>query len=129
MKIEIEKPVIPQFLADWIENIPEYYNVRGVLDLIGEDNAKDILEWCRGVDNYLTYKTLVTAFLYGYEIEQPLYQVIFFKDEDRNWLTFLSKEGNFVQTIKRENADCLTEQEIKDIDERFWPFAERVKVE
>lgn len=74
MKIEIDKPVIPQFVADWIERLPAYYNVRGALDIVGEDNAKDILDWCRDVDNYLTYKTLVTAILYGYEVEQePLY--------------------------------------------------------
>lgn len=74
MKIEIDKPVIPQFVADWIERLPAYYNVRGALDIVGEDNAKDILDWCRDVDNYLTYKTLVTAYLYGYEVEQaPLY--------------------------------------------------------
>ena len=129
MKIEIEKPVIPKFVADWIEQLyGQGFNSDDLLEALFSRNYEvaglKIFEWFTD-----DKERAVTAILYGYEIEQPLYQVIFFKEEDRTWTIFLSKEGKFVQTIKQANADCLTEQEIKDIDERFWPFAERVEVE
>ena len=129
MKIEIDKPVIPQFVADWIEQLyGQGFNSDDLLEALFSRNYEvaelRIFEWFTD-----DKERAVTAILYGYEIEQPLYQVIFFKEEDRTWTIFLSKEGKFVQTIKQANADCLTEQEIKDIDERFWPFAERVEVE
>jgi len=127
MKIEIEKPVIPQFVADWIEQLyGQGFNSDDLLEALFSRNYEvaelKIFKWFTD-----DKERAVTAILYGYEIEQPLYQVIFFKEEDRTWTIFLSKEGKFVQTIKQANADYLTEQEIKDIDERFWPFA--VKVE
>ena len=129
MKIEIETPVIPQFVADWIEQLyGQGFNSDDLLEVLFSRNYEvaelKIFDWFTD-----DKERAVTAILYGYEIEQPLYQVIFFKEEDRAWTIFLSKEGKFVQTIKQANADCLTEQEIKDIDERFWPFAERVEVE
>lgn len=125
MKIEIEKPVIPQFVSEWIGSLYDEggskYDAIGIMFVCSSKYDKTVNNWY--VDNKDTF---ITAVMYGYEIEQPLYQVIFFKDEDRTWSIFLSKDGNFAQTMKQENADCLTEQEIKDIDERFWPFAERV---
>ena len=129
MKIEIEKPFIPQFVADWIEQLyGQGFDSDDLLEILFSRND-DIAE-LRIFDWFTNDKErAIVAILYGYEIEQPLYQVIFFKEEDRTWTIFLSKEGKFVQTIKQANADCLTEQEIKDIDERFWPFAERVEVE
>ena len=129
MKIEIEKPVIPQFVADWIEQLyGQGFDNDDLLEALFSRNYEvaelRIFEWFTD-----DKERAVTAILYGYEIEQPLYQVIFFKDEGRTWPIYLSKEGDFAQTMKQANADCLTEQEIKDIDERFWPFAERVEAE
>lgn len=74
MKIEIEKPVIPQFVADWIESNSSGFNIRGALEGIDSWTTPDILDWCRKVDGELTFKTLVTAYLYGYDVEEePLY--------------------------------------------------------
>ncbi|WP_373705882.1 DUF1642 domain-containing protein [Jeotgalibaca porci] len=126
MKIEIEKPVIPQFVSEWIGSLYDEggskYDAIGIMFEYSSKHDKPVHDW------YVNNKSdFITAVMYGYEIQkEPLYQVIFFKDEDRTWTIFLSKEGKFVQTIKQANADYLTEQEIKDIDERFWPFAERV---
>lgn len=74
MKIEIEKPIVPKFVAEWLESIPRYYNIIGALGMLDEDSAKDVFKWCMDVDHAKTYETITTAFLYGYEIEQdPLY--------------------------------------------------------
>lgn len=74
MKIEIDKPVIPQFVADWIESNSSGFNIRGILEDINGWDTPDIINWCRKVDSELSYKTLVTAYLYGYEVEkEPLY--------------------------------------------------------
>ncbi|WP_048728758.1 DUF1642 domain-containing protein [Carnobacterium sp. 1290_CSPC] len=72
MKIEIEKPVIPKFVADWIESNASGFNIRGILDDINNWDTPDILSWCRKVDGELSYKTLVTAYLYGYEVEEEI---------------------------------------------------------
>lgn len=73
MKIEIDKPVIPQFVAEWIERAPKNRNIKGLLEDINSWEEPEIMEWCRNVDDGLNFKTLVTACLYGYEVEQPLY--------------------------------------------------------
>ncbi|MFE2840180.1 DUF1642 domain-containing protein [Aerococcus urinaeequi] len=73
MKIEIDKPVVPQFVAEWIESNSSGFNIRGALEGIDSWTTPDILDWCRKVDGELSYKTLVTAYLYGYEVEkEPL---------------------------------------------------------
>ncbi|EPF4311378.1 DUF1642 domain-containing protein, partial [Enterococcus faecalis] len=41
--------------------------------------------------------------------------------------TFLNLAGTIDFTICKEKVDTLTENQIKAIDERYWPFA--VKVE
>lgn len=56
MKIEIEKPVIPQFVADWIESNSSGFNIRGALEGIDSWTTPDILDWCRKVDSELSYK-------------------------------------------------------------------------
>lgn len=139
MKIEIEKPVVPKFVAEWIERVPTYYNVRGALNLVGEEDAKDIFDWCRDVDDYPPYKTLVTAFLYGYEVEKEQKYNVKFKVKSSFGTVgiFLYKEGdevlagdNFRAYHPKEDEYRLTEQEIRDFqngDVLFEHFAVRVE--
>lgn len=70
MKIEIDKPVIPQFVADWIEEAKEE---RYISTLFGKKLSHEMYIW--SAENTVYKEELVaTAFLYGYEVEQkPLY--------------------------------------------------------
>ncbi|EIP7718521.1 DUF1642 domain-containing protein [Enterococcus faecalis] len=65
----------------------------------------------------------------GYEVEkEPLYYVLLSdKGATDIGYTFLNLAGTIDFTICKEKVDMLTENQIKAIDERYWPFA--VKVE
>ncbi|BDC76523.1 DUF1642 domain-containing protein [Enterococcus faecalis] len=73
----------------------------------------------------------VDALANGYEIEkEPLYHVLLSDKGATNiGYTFLNLAGTIDFTICKENVDMLTEQEIKAIDERYWPFAVKVEEE
>lgn len=73
MKIEIEKPIVPQFIADWLETMylrkGDKYPVLGLVFGRGSVIDEPVYNWV--VDNKDTF---VLAILYGYEVEQePLY--------------------------------------------------------
>lgn len=75
MKIEIVKPVIPQFVSDWIEqektNSTFHKSFARAMNKITHDD--DWRKWEYKVGN-LWSRMLATAWLYGYEVEQePLY--------------------------------------------------------
>ncbi|EJM6076062.1 DUF1642 domain-containing protein [Enterococcus faecalis] len=71
----------------------------------------------------------VNALANGYEVEkEPLYHVLLSDKGATNiGYTFLNLAGTIDFTICKEKVDTLTENQIKTIDERYWPFA--VKVE
>lgn len=71
----------------------------------------------------------VNALANGYEVEkEPLYHVLLpDKGATNTGYTFLNLTGTIDFTICKEKVDMLTENQIKAIDERYWPFA--VKVE
>ena len=74
MKIEIEKPFIPQFVADWIEQLyGQGFDSDDLLEILFSRNY-DIAE-LRIFDWFTNDKErAIVAILYGYGIEQqPLY--------------------------------------------------------
>lgn len=73
MKIEIEKPIIPRFVADWIESLYDEggskYDAIVIMFEYSVIKDKSVRDWF--VDNKDTF---ITAVMCGYEIEQePLY--------------------------------------------------------
>ncbi|WP_338468864.1 DUF1642 domain-containing protein [Enterococcus faecalis] len=64
----------------------------------------------------------------GYEVEkEPLYYVLLSDKGATNiGYTFLNLAGTIDFTICKEKVDMLTENQIKAIDERYWPFAVKV---
>lgn len=73
MKIEIDKPIIPQFVADWIESLYDEggskYDAIGIMFEYSSKHDKPVHGW------YVNNKSdFITAVMYGYEIEQePFY--------------------------------------------------------
>ena len=67
----------------------------------------------------------------GYEVEkEPLYYVLLSDKGATNiGYTFLNLAGTIDFTICKEKVDMLTENQIKAIDERYWPFAVKVEEE
>lgn len=128
-----ELPVIPNYVAKWISIHHEQFDLYPALKRL-ENNAlswEDVYEWYRRN----TY-TFVNAYLTGkYEVEEEQkYYVL-----NKNNKLMLRKYTRGVRELDISNSMtidseffeferfALTEQEIKDYDERFWPFA--VKVE
>lgn len=124
---EPEIPMIPQFVADWIEK----YNIKTALGNI-DAQEDDICAWV-----LYNLDTFSRAWLDGYRIEkETMYYVIFVESEDKEKGKALYKDFNYdgdkvvsthIETFsKRISLEAgnfhFTEQEIKSIDERYLAF-------
>ena len=123
MKIEIEKPFIPQFVADWIEQLyGQGFDSDDLLEILFSRNC-DIAE-LRIFDWFTNDKErAIVAILYGYEIEQePSYYAkikgwerigtssyYFGYDEDNDSLevTYLESNYRFAFSLTKEHWDKL----------------------
>lgn len=124
---EPKKVVVPKFMADFIEDGNNYDKIAflvhqkylGINSLMRECPVKD---WLMSVD----YETLLSL-VNGYEVEkEQLYYVLLPEMGEYESKYFLDQDGE----LSVDNQLCeyykLTEQEIKSIDERYWPFAVKV---
>lgn len=72
MKIEIEKPVVPKFVADWVEQEKKcttfHKSFSRAINLIKHD--EEWREWEYEVGNRWS-RIVATAWLHGYEVQQP----------------------------------------------------------
>lgn len=123
------KPVIPQFVADWIERQMEFGYESAFISMTRlRNNAPEKVKFW--FDN--NPDTYARAWLDGYEVEkEKKYQVII---RDGEYIRlYLCKHGDNVIIGTNDNyiekcpeVTYLTEQEIKDYDERYWAFAEEI---
>lgn len=130
-----ELPEIPFFVAEWIEKSKEnklelgegFSGVFTALDL--DTNPTKDLFWIKN-----NQELFARAWLDGYTVEEKKYTVFVGKATHTVGL-FLSKSpysgditigSNLDYYYSRPDEIFLTEQEIKDYDERYWPFAEEV---
>lgn len=132
---EPQKPVVPKFVAEWIELCKEKADLISCLSgsyEYGDNQYKRITEdedWLFEADHQ---ELVARAWLYGYEVEkEPLYYVKLKIPGATYYLiqTFLMPGDThmcFSAATERYGAkwkNTFTEAEIKEIDERFWPFA------
>lgn len=128
-----ELPVIPKFVADWITQHRDTFDLYPMLKRL-EKNIKR---------RELTYKwyrenthTFVNAYLTGeYEVEEE--QKYYVINNEKYFLLAKDKAHGFVFSTGGnsrlggpKNIPAifeLTEQEIKDYDERYWAFAKPVE--
>lgn len=131
-----KKPVVPQYVADFYESIEDDFE-DGVYGLCAEFYEESELSgglyWWFKHDDNKPIETLVKMKLYGYEVEHEQQYVVAIPDDERNGFIQLwkNREGkllfNFQDKIRYGEVHLLTEQEIKQKDERLWQFAEEVK--
>ncbi|HBD0803387.1 TPA: DUF1642 domain-containing protein [Enterococcus faecalis] len=125
---EPEKVVVPQFVADWFEdNFEELdWELGGVLINAFNTNRNersDFQDWLVDTTNY-PIETLIRMKLFDYKVEtEPLYYV---KLPEIGYMRFGYR---YFYSEDVEEAKKYTEQEIKAIDERYWPFAVKVEGE
>ncbi|MBT1048567.1 DUF1642 domain-containing protein [Streptococcus macedonicus] len=136
---EPEKPVVPQFVADWYEENKddfEYNLYRLCIDFRKQKLRTDLQYWF-GSDVNKPIETLVKMKLYGYEVEkEKLYTVeipnpnskgnnkIYLCKDDTTGKVYLCK-GNFNPSRNRNLR--LTESEIKQDFAWAWQFAKEVE--
>lgn len=128
-----EKAEVPKFVADVFSGelhfeyeIQESRNIPHVLSTaFGEVSSNKNIKFLQWVKQYPD--KYVMAVKYGYEVEkEPRYEVII---AGRNLLKLF--HGRIDHEFAEKTELCawakaayqLTEQEIKAIDERYWPFA------
>ena len=151
---EPQKPVIPKFVAEWMEDHKGDYGkwdeearadfvFRAINDLFrfGEGLRSWDLTINEKISEWTTKNAyeFITAILFGYTVEkEKLYTVEIggvgssklFKNTRTNEYIFHSgKELDWFHNVKELElyTDKLTEQEIKKADERLWEFAKEVE--
>lgn len=123
---EPQRVVVPEFIDSYIR----YAKVEGMSLFIAMDNAQNKeSEWI--INNE---ETFARAWLDGYEIEQEkLYVVnlgkivglsIYLRKIDKS---LYPQRNDWSTTGDIRFAERLTEQEIKQKDERLWQFAKEVE--
>lgn len=146
---EPEKPVVPQFVADWYED-NKYTFEYSIVKLI-EDSSNNAIEddnlrlWFGyDLDNDKPIETLVNMHQFGYRVyKEKLYTVELPNPNGNGYCkTYLAKndEGKvelftwsdytsieFADDWKLEENAQLTEEEIKKDFDWAWQFAEEVK--
>ncbi|MDT2226279.1 DUF1642 domain-containing protein [Enterococcus faecalis] len=128
---EPKKAVLPKTATDFIEESLGMGSDK--VDIIS--SADSFSQEIPGDEFSLWFKSnrdlFVDALANGYEVEkEPLYHVLLSDKGATNiGYTFLNLAGTIDFTICKENVDTLTENQIKAIDERYWPFAVKVEEE
>ncbi|MFP7306416.1 DUF1642 domain-containing protein [Enterococcus faecalis] len=128
---EPKKVVVPKFVADWLDKhkystniIDLFSNVEYATDSDGFIAEKweyrgEFYDWLS--DNAGTLFTLCDAIRYGYEVEKE--QLYYIKLPEIGYMRFGKK---YFYSTDKEDAKRYTENQIKSIDERYWPFAVKV---
>lgn len=138
---EPEKPTVKQFVADWFENNFEEldWELGGVLINAFNTNRNersDFQDWLVDTTNY-PIETLIRMKLFGYEVEkEPLYYVELpdLRSSSSDNVYGLRKTLNGEiriavfdkQKVGKTKDSQFTENQIKAVDERYWPFAVKV---
>lgn len=128
---ELERVVVPQFVADWYErrdcrNLDSAITYEcSILNQLTESEMSKFDKWFESEKNPI--ETIIKMKLYGYEVEkEPLYVVRFM--ECIEYTVFeRDKDGNITEDGTCKCGTKLSEKEIKTIDERYWAFAVGVK--
>lgn len=134
----VNKPAVPQYVADWYENIKEDFEnklfgyIRNFHIFKSRGESKDFNFWFD--DNKNAIQTLVNMYQFGYEIEkEKLYTVEFPNpngDSNRYGLCKVDGRiiiGSLVFGLNKASNAKLTEAEIKKDFDWAWRFAEEVE--
>ena len=136
-----EKPVVPQFVADWYEEHKDdiEYNLYNLCTDFRKQKLRVDLHVWFGDDNNKPIETLVKMKLFGYEVEyevekKKLYTVEL-PNPNAGGHVVLCKTSDGIVSIafsgmarwKGSKNFQLTESEIKQDFEWAWQFAEEVE--
>ena len=133
-QIDELKPVVPKFVAEWIENTNKIYNLYGAMGHIKDNSApSEIMKWF-STNPTLTGEILARAWLDGYEVKKEKLYTVEIPNPNLNAHAILqkTKEGIVLTSVtnarwKGWKSSKLTEAEIKKDFGWAWQFAKEVK--
>ena len=137
---EPEKPVVPQFVADFYESIKDgiennIYDLCVQFNLDASELNSDVAGWFDQPKNK-PIETLVMMHKFGYEVEKEKLYTVEIPNPNRADVSLvlgLYNDGKvaifaaFTDSWKYEKQYKLTEAEIKQDFEWAWQFAKEVK--
>ena len=136
--LEIGKPVVPQFVADWYEEHKDYFEwnlYEFCVEFHKQELPDDLHNWFRYSDNK-PIETLVKMKLFGYEVEKgKLYTVeIPIANSPLGYHYVLRKttsgeiiiDSFFTNNWGNYDYCQLTEEEIKKEHDWAWKYAKEV---
>lgn len=132
-----ERPVVPQFVADFYEENKddlEYNLYKLCIDFREQKLRADLHGWFND-DNHKCIETLVKMKLYGYEVEKEKLYTVELPDPNGGGHVILCKNGDGTVSIAFSSVARwrgsknvqLTESEIKKDFEWAWQFAKEVE--
>ena len=131
---EPEKPVVPQYVADWIE-----WCKKNKITLLGADTAicnnKNIRTLDASAWAMKNQETFAKAWFYGYEVEKEKLYTVEIPNPNHEECPILFKKGDGKVHIIFTSVPCwrtvknaqLTEDEIKKDFGWAWQFAKEVE--
>ena len=130
-----EKPVVPQFVADWYEEYKDNFEYSlQCLCVQGCKPVRQIDIWFDNDDNK-PIETLVKMKLFGYEVEKEQLYTVEIPNPNAGGHVVLCRISDGIVSIAFTKVDRwrgrtdfqLTESEIKKDFEWAWQFAEEVE--
>lgn len=124
-KVELVK--VPQFVADWIEYCKKHrWGLSEALEDTYENSCmpEEVMDWFE--DCCENQELFARAWMDGYEVEQEQLYYIIVIDSRFGYINLNLKTGAYITSTNGEFGRFktkFTEQEIKEMDERFWAFA------
>ena len=118
---EPEKPVVPQFVADWYEEHKEdlEYNLyRLCIDFCGRKLHEDLHEWFK-FDKNKPIETLILMHKFGYEVEKEKLYTVKFSNEDFGKI--------YIGIFKAVNKLGISSLPLNDDDVKSWFTEDELK--
>lgn len=129
---EPEKPVVPQFVAEWIKSQKESFSDASAIDMYDNLTLDNKGGYYHEVWLWVIYHhyDFIKAWHDDYTVEQEKLYTVEIEGVSSSKLfkniqasEYLFHSGNGFEWY----TDRLTEQEIKEADERLWQFAKEVE--
>ncbi len=121
---EPQKPVVPQFVANYIEKYKEELSVR---EAMSKSYATfEVDKWLAELDedgNFINQNTFAIAWIFGYTVEKEKRYYVRLKnvDENYNYLTCIKHLNAWALTEIKRDKNFRTEHTRKELDENgFW---------
>ena len=127
---ETQKPVVPQFVADWYEENKDDFEtklfrfIESLSEPCEEDDLIEFIEWLID-DNTKTIQTLVNMHQFGYEVEKEKRYLVKFKATKH----YFAKDGNGRIFFSLAYKDYFTRKQLEEAD-FGWVFdCEGIEIE